>query len=40
MERSVSDIGAEMRGQYLLTYVPNNQQEAGFQIAVQVDSDR
>lgn len=37
LDRAVSNIGAEMHSQYLLTYTPNNQEEAGFHdIVVQV----
>ncbi len=37
LDRAVSDFGAELHSQYLLTYVPNNQQDAGFHnIVVQV----
>jgi VWFA-related protein len=37
LDRAVSDFGAELHSQYLLTYVPNNQQEPGFHnIVVQV----
>ena len=37
LDRAVSDLGAELHSQYLLTYVPNNQQEPGFHnIVVQV----
>ena len=37
LDRAVSDIGAELHSQYLLTYSPNNQDEAGFHaITVQV----
>ncbi|MBV8845119.1 MAG: VWA domain-containing protein [Bryobacterales bacterium] len=38
LEQAVSDIGSELHSQYLLTYSPNNQEEAGFhEIEVQVD---
>lgn len=38
LERAVSDIGEELHSQYLLTYSPNNQDEAGFhEIVVDVD---
>jgi VWFA-related protein len=37
LERAVSDIGEELHSQYLLTYSPNDQDEAGFhEILVQV----
>jgi VWFA-related protein len=37
LDRAVSDIGAELHSQYLLTYSPNNQDEGGFHaITVQV----
>jgi VWFA-related protein len=37
LERAISDIGEELHSQYMLTYLPNNQNEAGFhEIAVQV----
>ena len=37
LDRAVSDFGAELHSQYLLTYVPNNQDEPGFHnIVVQV----
>jgi VWFA-related protein len=37
LEQAVSDIGQELHSQYLLTYSPNNQEEAGFhEIEVQV----
>jgi len=37
LERAVSDLGEELHSQYLLTYVPNNQDEAGYHnIVVQV----
>jgi VWFA-related protein len=37
LDRAVSDIGAELHSQYLLTYSPNNQDEPGFHaITVQV----
>jgi VWFA-related protein len=37
LDRAVSDFGGELHSQYLLTYVPNNQQEPGFHtIVVQV----
>jgi len=37
LDRAVSDIGAELHSQYLLTYSPNNQEVAGFHnIVVQV----
>ena len=37
LERAVSAFGNEMHSQYLLTYTPNNQEEAGFHdIVVQV----
>lgn len=38
LDRAVSDIGGELHSQYLLTYVPNNQESPGFHtIVVQVD---
>src|SRR5262249_91237 len=37
LERAISDLGDEIHGQYLLTYNPNNQGEAGFhEIQVQI----
>ena len=37
LDRAVSDLGEELHSQYLLTYVPNNQSEAGYHnIVVQV----
>ena len=37
LEQAVSDIGAELHSQYLLTYEPNNQEDAGFhEISVTV----
>ena len=37
LDRAVSEIGAELHSQYLLTYSPNNQDEGGFHtITVQV----
>src|SRR5215471_9401638 len=37
LESAVSDIGEELHSQYLLTYSPNDQEEAGFhEIEVQV----
>ena len=37
LDRAVSEIGAELRSQYMLTYLPNNMEEAGFHtILVQV----
>ena len=37
MERALTNIGEELHNQYLLTYTPNNQNEAGFHnIVVQV----
>jgi len=37
LERAVSDLGEELHSQYLLTYIPNNQDEAGYHnIVVQV----
>jgi len=37
LERAISDLGQELHSQYLLTYVPNNQSEAGYHnIVVQV----
>ncbi len=38
LERDISGIGEELHSQYFLTYLPNNQDEAGFhQIVVQVE---
>jgi VWFA-related protein len=38
LESAVAEIGDELHSQYLLTYSPNNQDEAGFHdIVVQVD---
>ncbi|HEX5431146.1 MAG TPA: VWA domain-containing protein [Bryobacteraceae bacterium] len=38
LEQAVSDIGEELHNQYLLTYSPNDQNEAGFhEITVEVD---
>ncbi len=38
LDRAVSDFGGELHSQYLLTYVPNNQDSPGFHsIVVQVD---
>ncbi len=38
LDRAVSDLGDELHSQYLLTYTPNNQDEAGFHnIVVTVD---
>jgi VWFA-related protein len=38
LETAVSEIGDELHSQYLLTYSPNNQDEAGFhEIVVNVD---
>jgi VWFA-related protein len=38
LESAVSDIGEELHSQYLLTYSPNNQDEAGFhEIEVEID---
>jgi VWFA-related protein len=38
LEDAISDIGSELHNQYLLTYSPNNQDEAGFhEIRVFVD---
>ena len=38
LEQAVSDIGDELHSQYLLTYSPNNQDEAGFhEISVSVN---
>lgn len=38
LEQAVADIGTELHSQYLLTYSPNNQNEAGFhEITVEVD---
>ena len=34
LERAVSDLGEELHSQYLLTYVPNNQSEAGYHTSV------
>ena len=37
LDRAVSDLGEELHSQYLLTYIPNNQEEAGYHnIVVQV----
>ncbi len=37
LEKAISDIGEDLHSQYLLTYLPNNQNEAGFhEIVVQV----
>jgi VWFA-related protein len=37
LDRAVSDLGEELHSQYLLTYVPNNQEEGGYHnISVQV----
>ena len=37
LERAVSDLGEELHSQYLLTYTPNNPEEAGYHnIVVQV----
>lgn len=37
LERAVSEIGAELHSQYLLTYLPNNPTEGGFhEITVQI----
>lgn len=37
LESAVSDIGEELHSQYLLTYSPNNQEDAGFhEIEVQI----
>ena len=37
LERAISDLGEELHSQYLLTYVPNNQEEGGYHnIVVQV----
>jgi len=37
LERAVADIGEELHSQYLLTYSPNNQDEAGFhEIEVRI----
>jgi VWFA-related protein len=37
LERAVSDLGEELHSQYLLTYQPNNKEEAGYHnIVVQV----
>jgi len=37
LERAVSDLGEELHSQYLLTYVPNNQDEGGYHnIVIQV----
>jgi VWFA-related protein len=37
LERAVSDLGEELHSQYLLTYQPNNKDEAGYHnIVVQV----
>jgi VWFA-related protein len=38
LEQAVADIGDELHSQYLLTYSPNNQEEAGFhEISVTVN---
>ena len=38
LESAVSDIGEELHSQYLLTYSPNNQEDAGFhEIEVQIN---
>ena len=38
LERAISSIGDELHGQYLLSYSPNDQNEAGFHnIIVEVD---
>ncbi|HEY7336638.1 MAG TPA: VWA domain-containing protein [Bryobacteraceae bacterium] len=38
LESAVSDIGEELHSQYLLTYSPNDQDDAGFhEIEVQID---
>jgi VWFA-related protein len=37
LDQAVSDLGEELHSQYLLTYIPNNQEEAGYHnIVVQV----
>src|SRR5579871_1575317 len=37
LERAIADIGEELHSQYLLTYSPNNQDEAGFhEIEVRI----
>jgi VWFA-related protein len=37
IDQAISDIGEELHSQYLLTYSPNNQAEAGFhEIVVQI----
>ncbi len=37
LDQAISDIGEELHSQYLLTYSPNNQNEAGFhEIVVQI----
>jgi VWFA-related protein len=37
LDQAVSDLGAELHSQYLLTYTPNNQDEGGYHhIVVQV----
>jgi VWFA-related protein len=37
LERAIADIGEELHSQYLLTYSPNNQNEAGFhEIEVRI----
>jgi VWFA-related protein len=37
LDQAVSDLGEELHSQYLLTYIPNNQDEAGYHnIVVQV----
>ncbi len=38
LERAITDIGAEIRSQYLLSYTPNNKMEGGFhKIRVEVN---
>ncbi len=38
LENAISDIGNELHSEYLITYSPNNKEEAGFHdIAVTVD---
>lgn len=37
LERAISDLGEELHSQYLLTYIPNNQEEGGYHnIVVQI----
>ena len=39
LERAISEIGTEIRSQYLLSYSPNNKMEGGFHT-IHVDVDR